>query len=371
MSFVKIIYFKTVRMKKKITILILAVICLPGFKSKAQCPQPPLYSIATHCTVSGWTFAFTIPQPACDSILGWQVQWRILGTSTWSEVRADSLKQVNGEGLWGGRLETSLTAGSHYQWRDRMIMYRPNGSSVYSSWVYGNSFIPINPPAGYNTPPDFMEMFLPGATDLLTIVGANPEAGWTNPTTYQLQYKPVTATTWQLITGPAPNPIPGAIAPYITGLTPSTNYQWRMRYKCGTNGYSVWVKGPNFTTAAGSFAKGKNLPMSRKILNFTPQQISTYTDEEATVISIAGTGISIYPNPVNTQFTIKSVGIYSGKITATLTDVNGIVQWKNVIDAMQLNGYKVDAAKLASGIYTLQVIDEKGNIHTAKVLISR
>ena len=312
-------------MKQKFILALFIFMVSVSYRSAAQCPQPPLYSIATHYTGSGWTFAFTIPQPVCDTILGWQVQWKIQGTSVWSEIRADSLKQVNTSGLWGGHLETALITGSKYQWRDRMIMYKPTGKPAYSSWVSGNAFIPFDPVLPYNTPPDFMDMELPGSTDMLFIIGDNPETGWSIPTQYTLQYRPIGTSSWIKVNGPTPDPPPGAIVPHLSTLTPSTPYEWRIRYQSGAGNNSAWVNGPDFTTTSGSFAGNVKQNVMRKILQFKSSQITHVPEANdlAAADKITGNKLLVSPNPSTGYFVIHYNSNIQQKVNAQLFDANG------------------------------------------------
>lgn len=354
-------------MKQKFTFQALIFLSIFTMRAIAQCPEPPLFLNATHASSTGWTFAITIPQPSCDTILGWQVQWRQQGTSTWDEIRQDSLKQVNSTGLWGGRIGASLTTSVKYMWRTRMIMYKPNHKAVYSLWVNGTSFTPEDHGAGYNTPPDELEMYLPGQSDLLTIIGANPEEGWNLPKTYQLQYRPVGTSTWSQITGDAPDPLPGAIAPYLTGLISNTTYEWRIRYKCGPGNNSVWVNGPDFTTAPGSFAK-QTQHITRQFFYFKAAQVKQQVEDETLAVAKNNLQTAAYPNPASAILHISIPG-KTNNAAIQLKDINGKTVYTNnkTVNAVT----DIDVSKLMNGIYILQISNGNNQvIFTQKIIIS-
>jgi hypothetical protein len=250
-----------------------------------------------------------------------------------------------------------------------MIMYKPNGKAVYSSWAGGTSFVPFDPILPYNTPPDELEMFLPGSTDMLFIISDNPEAGWNIPVKYQLQYRPIGTSVWEEVSGPAPDPPPGAIAPYLSDLTPSTPYEWRVRYKCGAGNNSAWVNGPDFTTVPASAPKQKQ-KITRQFLYFKTSQVTQHADENnfATGNKITGNEISVYPNPVASQLHIR-LGNNIHHVIVILKDLGGKTVYIQTKNSLDIPG--IDVSKLQSGIYVLQVNGADNKIiATQKIIVS-
>ncbi len=361
-------------------ILVIAIIFVLLRNANAQCPQPPLYLSATGFNDSSTVFTFTIPQPSCDSILGWQMEWRIQGSSSsWSSDRFDSLKQVGGAGLWGGRFGGHFTLGQKYQCRVRMIMYKPNGKPVYSSWAIGNSFVPSDPPdTGYSTTPTFLEMFLPSSSSIGMIIGDEPMAHWYIPKKYQIEYRVSGTTGWpSSITAKTPKPY-GAFFASISSLAPSTLYNWRIRFLCGSGHNSKWIAGPDFTTAATGFEASSQQLIIRRILNFKSSDVTQEADDSnsATLLSKAKNIVRetiVYPNPASSQLHIvlsNADNKSEGKVLLVLKDINGKTVWsgENTNAGTTMN---VDVSKLPNGIYILQIINSKNIISAKKIIISR
>ena len=97
---------------------------------------------------------------------------------------------------------------------------------------------------------------------------------------------------------------------------------------------------------------------------------ATGTSNNATLYQI--TTFKISPNPATSNLYVQLSG-YTGNVTLQLRDLEGklLRQQKLQVGQAKTAQQKMDVAALASGIYLLTVIDEKGNIKTEKVIISR
>lgn len=78
-----------------------------------------------------------------------------------------------------------------------------------------------------------------------TVTATDATIEWTvrgSETDWSLQYKVATEAIWQTIDNITTNPY------VITGLTPATRYQVRIKANCAANGESLWTEPVNFTT---------------------------------------------------------------------------------------------------------------------------
>lgn len=81
--------------------------------------------------------------------------------------------------------------------------------------------------------------------------------------------------------------------------------------------------------------------------------------------SVLEEGISIYPNPVSSDFNISLNGIDSANII--ITNVLGKVVYDNTVNTKNIKLSKSNG--FVSGIYILRAVDNKGNTHTQKFIV--
>ncbi len=150
---------------------------------------------------------------------------------------------------------------------------------------------------------------------------------------YQYQYRPLgSGALWQgaRITGTQRT---------ITGLTPGTQYEWRVLTGCSLSPlvYSPYRR-RTFTTAASSVI----------IANEDAMDISIEKD----------LNVLVYPNPVSSTATLRVTGNQDA-FNVTMTDISGKMLWK----AQHLTGrdIKLPVANLASGTYLVTVSDTHKN----------
>lgn len=143
-----------------------------------------------------------------------------------------------------------------------------------------------------------------------------------------------------------------------TSLTPATMYYWHVAAADSANGVTgigAYTDSISFTTAA----------------SFSLEQSAD--DAVATTTLTGNAGLSVYPNPAQTFFTIKLDAFkINVNIAATLKDMNGNIVWSRNTSASALNNNRVDVTNLSSGMYILQLTDEMHtSIITKKVIVSR
>ena len=119
----------------------------------------------------------------------------------------------------------------------------------------------------------------------------------------------------------------------LSGLSPNTTYQWKMRSVCEES-YSTWVAGPRFTTSS-SFAA--------TTLNVSPNPVTANL-------------LTVYFNSKNTtnmQLTISSLQ-GQNYITQKLTTINGVLN------------KTIDVSVLPKGIYVLKILANKNELQQIK-----
>lgn len=169
---------------------------------------------------------------------------------------------------------------------------------------------------------------------------------------FSVQYRKASAATWTTVKTNG-----NTTFRVITGLTASTKYYWRVAAADTANaliGLSAYTDSVTFTTSA-AFASAQS------------------SDEDALskLSSTDNSTLLVYPNPVISSFRIQFNAKTDIKVSALLKDMNGNIVWSKNTSASALSGTTVDAGKLSSGIYMLQITDANGKTVTKKVVVSK
>ena len=159
------------------------------------------------------------------------------------------------------------------------------------------------------------------------------------PTGFKIQYKPTTSDTW--LNKNINNGTKASVK--LTGLTPSTQYEWQIREKCG-NQSSAYSASTLFTTLA--MKEGENIGAD----HFTFQA---------------------YPNPSNGIFSVEAGGITNEKVTIEVIDLSGRVLLEESVSSN--NGsilHEMDLQRFIGGYYLLRMSDN-GVAHTMPLLLQK
>ncbi len=171
-------------------------------------------NIANTSATFGWA--------AVSGATGYNVQYRIVGTSTWSTASASS-NTYNA---------TGLTAGSNYEWQVQTVC----SSTSTSQFTASATFTTTGGCA------------IPGGLTSSAITTTSATVGWTavsGASAYNLQYEvgsTGTFTTVSNITGTSYN---------ITGLVAGTTYQFQVQAVC-SGGNSAYSSLASFATSSGT-----------------------------------------------------------------------------------------------------------------------
>lgn len=193
-------------------LVVFCCICISSANADCLAPQYPYVSEINHQSASlYWTYAGS-NQPT------YQVQWRSAGNASWhieSPVNTTLLSL------------TGLVNNTAYEWRVRTICATGDTSSFSSSSSFQTNCIK----------PDYL------STNRIDIQSTELRwGGFYGPGTYEVQWRPVGATSW--------NVIENLVNSYVTlvSLPLDTYFEWRVRKGCGNGAYSDFVNGTVFNT---------------------------------------------------------------------------------------------------------------------------
>lgn len=166
---------------------------------------------------------------------------------------------------------------------------------------------------------------------------------------------------------------------YSTTAVPGVTYNWTVPNGATiTAGQGTAAITVNMGTLAGSVkVSGGNLCGSSAFQSLAVSVIAckpaafTTAGSEGTQ-SAALPQVRVWPNPATSALNVQLTG-YAGNVTLQLSDLEGKIlrQQKLQAGGAKTAQQKINVAGLANGIYLLTAIDEKGNIETEKVIISR
>ena len=170
---------------------------------------------------------------------------------------------------------------------------------------------------------------------------------------FSIQFRKATDTAW---TTRSTN---GNTTFYVLkNLSAATTYYWRVASADSSNnvtGTGAYTDSISFTTAV-AFA-------------------STVAEDDAMgKVATGKSTLSVYPNPVNTSFSIQLNNVNTNtRVVATLSNMNNTIVWsRSNITVAALIGSKADVSNLPNGMYMLQVTDmEKNTKVFTKVIIAK
>lgn len=238
-----------------------------------------------------------------------ELQWRKLSPSVGPWVNAGTVNTSTTSKLIGG-----LTPATSYE-----IQVRKNCSNYsYSAWsasaFFSTSSAPCYVPAVLNTP-----------TPTTTTIPLS----WSNVSAYRyfIWYKKASETTWL-------TPSTAATSLTLTGLTPGTAYDVKIRNNCVLNGeLSAFSPVMSCTTA-------------------TLRPIGELIDESS------DKSLTIFPNPTNSILNIEMDNEAGLAIQFKLIDVTGRMVLQSQGTTQEgLNNFSLDLTGISNGVYILQVIE--------------
>lgn len=249
-------------------------------------------------------------QPTANSaLLTWtgtgnfEVAYKVSTDSVWSDSVTVSTPSYS---------LTGLTAATAYDWRVRKVC----DVNDYSDWVTG-TFTTLNEVVTCPMPANFAVVIIDSTSVNLSW---NQEAG--TATEWTLNYKRADESAWTAVTVTA-NPYT------LSGLTPQTAYQAKIRANCSADSQSDFTDIITFTTPVGI----SNYELSRNV--------------------------TVYPNPVNSTLNVLNRNLNIAVKDAGVYDIYG----KKIIDFSMENSHTtINVSGLSAGVYFVRMMSEKGII---------
>ena len=187
------------------------------------------------------------------------------------------------------------------------------GIAVYHNGGVKNAHIPCGEPA---------HTFTSDITNYSAILNWQVTAGGAQ---YQVKYKKDGSRNFTIVNTTSPRLI-------LSGLQPSTKYQWIVRSKCWKEQYSPWSLVNTFTTK-GNFAKLNQLPEKNLSNNI----------------------FVVQPNPVSGYCQVRFISTTQAINEFSITDMQGKVLIRKTVNAIAgNNNFSFDVSALAKGTYLLQ-----------------
>ena len=246
------------------------------------------------------------------------VQYKTSGSSTWLTAGTTSNTAYNLSGL---------SSGTTYNWKIKA------NCSVYGSIM---SFVTGNTSGGACNAPAILYNNQVGSTT--AAISWTPVSG---ASSYSLQLKYANSTAYSNL-GTVPS-----TSVTISGLQPSTAYNWRVRANCSFYSTSKWLM-----TMSNILGEG----VGQAAIG---QPTVSYEQEQS---------VEIYPNPANDFIYLKHSAPLSVETTVLISNASG----KVVVEAgADSEVFRMDIASLPSGLYFLTVQQNKKRLTTEKLVVIR
>lgn len=147
-------------------------------------------------------------------------------------------------------------------------------------------------------------------------------------------------------------------------------------WKSKDNG-STWTNiGRNKRDTAGNWVLKNNIySLSRFTLANNNTILSSNNNDVENDVSLnklSNDDAVIYPNPVNTQFTIQVYTKTANKFSVKLSNANGNIVWSKTNLTAPESSIRVNVSNLPAGVYELQISNQQNNITiNKKIIIAR
>ena len=218
---------------------------------------------------------------------------------------------------------SALLANTSYSWKVRALC-----DGLWTS--YSGEKIFITPNAG-------TACTSPGVLATSLITGTKATLTWNQipaALQYQISYKKTTDVTWT-------NIFTTANSFMLTGLSPLTNYEWKVKTQCAAG----WK---DFTSTS---------------------LFTTMTLKEEDEQQLSSTEIVIYPNPVQNELNIQLPADISGELNLVIIDLLGhVVAEQSIQTGGGSNGIQLNISTIPTGVYLLTVYNQNIALATQKFI---
>lgn len=166
-------------------------------------------------------FDATLNWTAVSGAAGYNVQYRIVGEPSWTSTTSTTASVS----------VSSLSPVSNYEFQVQTNCGGSNLSAFSSSATFTTLVVPCNVPTSLTVSGITSDFATLDWDDMQYAVG------------YNAQYRQVGSSTWISI------PDQGGSSADISGLLPSTNYEWQVQTDCGNSNTSAFSSSVSFTTS--------------------------------------------------------------------------------------------------------------------------
>ncbi len=257
---------------------------------------------------------------AVSGATSYTVQYKTSTSTTWLTAATVSTTNYN---------LTALVAGTAYTWQ-----------------VKANC-------SGYSTTMNFTTTTCTAPTGLVSsnIAGTSATIAWnlvSGATSYTIQLKTSTATTWTTIATVTSN------AYSLTSLTKGTTYNWQIKANC-----SVYSSVASFTTLTTAALKKNAIMLISDEIERREEKITYFPDFPIEF----KTKFSVFPNPAqnNISLIVSNEEKIEGDTFYQIVDFRGKVRKAQKITADSID---LQISDLESGMYIIQMISKLGVVES-------
>ncbi|MFI5218487.1 MAG: fibronectin type III domain-containing protein [Bacteroidia bacterium] len=200
------------------TAIVAFVICISQLVAQTNtCPAP---AVLTSANITATTA--TLSWASVSNALTYNVRYRPyqVPNATWTTLTSQTTS-VN---------ITGLTPATQYEWQVRTGCSGLNGTITYSAYTQSALFTTLSSNTTCAVPTGLF-------TNNITSTSATTHWTSTGATSYRVRYRQVSTVAWTIVSA-------STNSKNLTGLTPSTAYEWQVRSRCvnanGTITFSAW-----------------------------------------------------------------------------------------------------------------------------------
>lgn len=322
-----------------LTALLLLFLQSGQLSAQTGCCRPPdslkLVSITTNRFCVSWKVKDSFP---CDSITASIIQFRKVGTTTWTTKTVNFPK--------GQKLISfcdSVKSCTQYQWQVRNICKKVDSS--YSSWVTGPNFTSFCDTSSCCRLPDSLKFVSWNGSQFCVSWNIKDSMPCDSSIGATIRYKWEGTTVWKTV-----DVTYTAGQKKYTYCDTATNcrfYDWQVRTKCRRMGvvtYSSYVSGTQFllNKNCGPIPRPAN-PVS-----------SNYEGPLKLLIN---------PNPVTSELIVSTNKILFGNCQLIIVDALGRTRLKqDIITNQRVLQTKINTEKFSTGLYYIILRGAVGNI---------
>lgn len=326
----------------RVPFTVIFLICfLPLIKAQTGCCRLPdslkLVSLTTNRFCVSWKVKDSFP---CDSITASIIQFRKVGTTTWT------IRTVNfpkGQKLIN--FCDSVTPCTQYQWQVKNICKKIDTS--YSTLISGPNFTTFCDTFSCCNRPDSLKLVSYSGNNFCVSWNIKDSMPCDSSIGATIRYKWEGTSTWKTVD--VTYSAGAKKYTYCDTATKCLFYDWQVRTKCKRAGvvtYSAYVIGNQFINTS------RCLPI--------PRGMNTNANNSGSLI------LGINPNPVTSEMTVYTNKNLSGNFSIQIIDAVGqIIIKRDVVSRQKPIKLKMNTDMLKGGLYYIVLTGKGENAKTS------